>query len=101
MWAEFVNRAECSLGERRCGRPGRELDDESGAVRVAVVFPARDAPRISGELLERKTDRPRESPLDRRVAARLVDQILVLVEQDRDRRSNSVQERGGCPRFGL
>src|SRR5579859_5645728 len=76
-------------GEARDGstgeRPGGQLDDEGAPVREAVALPHDDAPRLLGQRRKSQTCGVREAALDRQASGRVVDDVEMLVEPDRDR----------------
>src|SRR5262249_61755444 len=80
---------------------GREFDDERGRSGEGVVFPADCASRLVGKVGERQPDQCCEPPLNRELAARLVDSVFVLVEPDRDAGPQPPDEPKGDAALGL
>src|SRR5207302_10684704 len=62
---------------------------EGRRAREPVVLPADDAPGVAWEASKRQADEPREPLFDRRIPTGLVDDAFVLVEPDRDLRSDA------------
>src|SRR5581483_11976804 len=85
---------------RRQGSGG-ELDDEGGRLRGAVVLPGDDASRLARQAREPEPREACEAALDGDVAARLVDDVEVLVEPDRHLRVEPRDQAPGDPALGL